>query len=372
MLGQFGKQFFVLRIALQHVQDAVGLGLGIFFGKLGFASESAFIADEDMAGLEGVGAVLLVNDAHQVEGILILVGAKHITNAVAIFKDGLFDGLRHILLAHPSAVVALVGVGVDIVHHIIGVDKLFSHVGHMLQSILTIFLRRLDFEDDILNVASFVRLITVLILFIESLVVGIGDNHRRIRDGGITQHDDIGCGFRIFVLVIFLSQGGGKHIGSFHQVAELGIQTVLLHLLLKAEPTVVIFGRKLVKVLKVVQHTLLVICAVRIAEALHHPLMRVFARHLVVKLLRSNAYTCSLVFLGHEVVLNHFFQRVVVNAVSLGGRKVVVVGLGLSVLKVLVLKLLKVPHRNLFTINRSNDGAGASSLTLEKVLQDKR
>ena len=372
LLGQLGKQLFVLGIILQLVQNAVGLGLCLFFGQRRFTSESTFIADEDMAGLQRVGTVLLVDNAHQVEGILILVRTKHETDTVAILEDGLFDGLRHILLAHPSAVVALVGVSVDVVHHVFGVDELFSHVNHMLQGILTVFLRRLDFEDDILDVASFVRLKAVLILFIESLVVGIGDDHRRIGDGGITQHDDVGCGFRILVLVVFLSQGGGDETGSLHQVAELGIQTVLLQFLLKAEPTVVIFGRKLVEVLEVIQHALLAIVAVGITEALHHPLMRVLARHLVVKFFRGDAYTCSLVFLGHEVVLNHFFQRVVVDAVSLGGRKVVVVGLGLSVLKVLVLKLLKVPHRNLVTINRSNDGAGASSLTLEKVLQDKR
>ena len=311
---------------------------------------------------------MLVNDADQVESFTILVWAIHETDAVAFFKDSLFDGLRHVLLAYPSAVVTLVGVGVDKADHIFSIDKLFSHASHMLQGVLTVFLRRLNVENDILNVASFVRFVTVLVFLIESLVVGISDDHSRIGDAGITQHDDIGGSLRILVLVVFLSQSGGKEIRSLHQVVELVFQAVFLHAFFEFEPTVVILGRKLVEILEIIQSTLFVEGTIRIAEALHHPLMRVVARHLVVKFLSGDAHTSGIVFLGHEVVLDHFFQRAVVDVVSLSGRKVVVVALCLSVLKVLVLELFKVPHGNLVSIDNRNLRAGVSSLTLEKVL----
>ena len=186
-----------------------------------------------MAGFQRVGAVHLVDDANQVEGIAVFVGAKHITHAVAVVENRSLDLLRDVFPAQPSAVVALVGVGVDEVDRVVGVGKVASHVLHVLQGILTVFQRRLDLEHHILDVAALVGFVAALVFLIESPVVGIGHDHRRIGDGGITQSDDIGRSLHILVLVIFLCQRLGKEEGCLHEVVELGLQTVLLQGLLE-------------------------------------------------------------------------------------------------------------------------------------------
>ena len=117
--GQLGKQFFVLGVALQLGQQFVGFSLGGFLADGVLAVVSALEGDQDMAGHQGIGAVLHINDTNQVESTLALVRAIHITNAIAILEDGLLDGFRDIVLAHPSAVVTLIGVGVDEVDHVI-------------------------------------------------------------------------------------------------------------------------------------------------------------------------------------------------------------------------------------------------------------
>ena len=109
---------FVLGIALQHVQQAVGLGLGFFLRPFRFASEGAVIADEDMAGLQRVGTVLLVHDADEADAFAILIRAINEAYAILALEDDLFDLLRNVLDAHPSAVVALVGIGIDEVNHV--------------------------------------------------------------------------------------------------------------------------------------------------------------------------------------------------------------------------------------------------------------
>ena len=267
-----------------------------------------------------------VNDAHQVESVLIFVRTIHIAHAIAIVEDGLFNHLRNILTTHPSAVVALVRV-VAVVHIVGSIFSSFKFglsLLHELQSLLTVFQRRLDFEQNVLNVASFVSLIAVLVLLIESLVVGIGHSHGRIRDGGITQNDDIGRSLHVLVFIVFLGQRSGKEIGCLHQIVELGLQAVLFHGFFEIEPTVIILWRKVAEVLKVFGHALFVNIAVTITEALNHPLVRFVASNLVHQFLCGDADTCGLIFLGHDVILDHLFQSAVVDTISFGGREVVV------------------------------------------------
>ena len=145
-----------------------------------------------MAGSQRVGTVLQVNDTHQVEGVFAFVRTIHITDAIAIIENGALDLFGHVFSTHPSAVVTLVGVRIDKRNGVLGSHEVGSQVLHVLQSILTVFQRRLDFENDIVDIASFVGLITVFVFLVEGLVVGIGHHDGRIRNSGITQGDDIG------------------------------------------------------------------------------------------------------------------------------------------------------------------------------------
>ena len=120
-----------------------------------------------------------VNDAHQVESVFVFVRTIHIAHAIAIVEDGLLNHLRNVLATHPSAVVALVGI-VAVVHVVGSTFSSFKFglsLLHELQCFLTVFQRRLDFEQNVLYVASFVGLIAEFVLFVESLVVGISHSN---------------------------------------------------------------------------------------------------------------------------------------------------------------------------------------------------
>ena len=270
-----------------------------------------------MAGSQRVGAVLHVDDAHQVEGFGILIGTIHIAHTVAVVENSFLHHLGHVLATHPGAIVTLVGVGIDEVGHVLDTGEVGLEVLDRLQGVLTVFQRRLDVEDDILDVATLVGLVAVFVLLIEGFVVGVGHHHGRIRDGGIAQGDDVSRGFHVLVLVILLGQCRGKEIRGLDQVVELGVEAVVSHRVLEVEPTVVILRREAAEVLDIVDDLVLVERAA-LAEALHHPLVRMVAHYLVGQLLVGDADASGFIFLGHDVFLDHLFQRAVVDAVGLG------------------------------------------------------
>ena len=98
----------------------------------------------------------------------------------------------------------------------------------------------------------------------------------------------------------------------------------MLHGFFEIKPTVIVLWRKIVEVLKVFGHLLFVNIAVAIAETLNHPLVRFVASDLIHQFFGGDADTCGLIFLGHDVILDHLFQSAVVNTISFGGREVVV------------------------------------------------
>ena len=117
--GQFGKHALILGVGLQFLQQTFSLCFGLVLGDSVLAIVGTLIGNQNVACSQGVGAVLHVNNAHQIEGILVFVGAKHITHTITVVEHGFLNLLGNVASTHPSAVVTLVGVGIDEVDNVI-------------------------------------------------------------------------------------------------------------------------------------------------------------------------------------------------------------------------------------------------------------
>ena len=92
-----------------------------------------------MAGLQGVGTALHINDTDQIESIFALKRTKYIANAIVAVENSLFNLLANIATANPSAVITLIGVSIHKANHILGNLEFGLHVFNKLQGFLTVF-----------------------------------------------------------------------------------------------------------------------------------------------------------------------------------------------------------------------------------------